>query len=136
MLCCLQPGVAVLGLVFLGPQHLQSTHGKWIRKREIMKVDYLGRPCRSDLWAAFDQLMGIARQNSSSSFVARDLLVHSHGRMGFDIGQTHKFDSTNRQAAVVVIAHAVTGGDDREFGNYLKQKGLTKLEWLKDQVWV
>ena len=101
-----------------------------------MNVDYMGRPCRDDLWAAFDKLMDIARQSSSSSFVARDLLVFSHRRDSFDLGETHKFDTYNRKAAIVVIAHAVNGGDDRELGRFLKDRKLTRLKWLKDRVWV
>lgn len=101
-----------------------------------MKDSYLVQPCRRELWAAFDHLMNTAKQQSSSSFVARDLLVYSHCRDSFDIGGTFKFDGPNRVAAIAVLLHTINGGDDQEFGNYLKHNDLTELAWLKDRVWV
>jgi hypothetical protein len=101
-----------------------------------MTQNYLGQPRRNELWRAFDQLMDIARQVSSSSSVARDLLVYSHCMKSFDVREASRFDSSNRKATVVVIAHAVNGGDDRGLGTYLRQKGLTELAWLKDRVLV
>lgn len=107
-----------------------------------METNDLGRPNRKELWRAFEKLMGIAVQGSSSSTVARQLLLFSHFRNEFDVGLCHRFDSSNRVAATVVLTHAVTGGDDREFRNFLCQiwkdrlqtRWTTNTQWLKEVI--
>lgn len=91
---------------------------------------------KEQLWDAFRTLMDIAQQSSSSSEVARDLLVFSHSRNSFDIERTYVFDSENQLAASIVILHAMNRGDDREFGRYLRAHKLTGLKWLDGRVFV